>query len=147
MISHGDMVFWHNEPLPRTRSVWRYHSSWCMLTSKPSSPLWSYLWVVTIVLDLKLTNAGVSCKGCFQGLRLKPFVQDLEGFLLFIYCLVNISLPHLREDYLYHIRWIFGKLPNGLWPPPPHTHPMFGKLCCAFFREVLKSATEFFGLE
>ena len=25
--------------------------------------------------------------------------------------------PLLREDYLYHIRWIFGKLPNGLWPP------------------------------
>ena len=25
---------------------------------------------------------------------------------------------HVREDYLYQFRWIFGKLPNGLWPPP-----------------------------
>ena len=31
---------------------------------------------------------------------------------------------HLREDYLYQIRWIFGKLPNGLWPPP---HTLFSE--------------------
>ena len=43
----------------------------------------------------------------------------------------------IREHYLYHIRWIFGKLPNGLWPqPPPPPHPIFGKKCCAFVREI-----------
>ena len=49
------------------------------------------------------------------------------------------STVDLREDYLYHIRWIFGKLPNGLWPPPPY----FRKTSLRFFREAQKFATKF----
>ena len=29
------------------------------------------------------------------------------------------SLPSLREGRPYQNGWIFGKVPNGLWPPPP----------------------------
>ena len=49
-----------------------------------------------------------------------------------------------RDAWAHQHGWIFGKLPNGLWPPP---RPRFGKLWCTSFREVLKSATEFFGSE
>ena len=37
--------------------------------------------------------------------------------------------PHLREADPFQNGWIFGKVPNGLWPPPL----TFGKLCCKFF--------------
>ena len=50
----------------------------------------------------------------------------------------------LRDYYLYHIRWIFRKLPNGLWPPPPH--PIFGKQCCAFFGTPKNLQRNSFGL-
>ena len=45
----------------------------------------------------------------------------------------------IRDYYLYHIQWIFGKLPNGLWPPSP---PYFRKTMLRFFREVRKFATK-----
>ena len=32
-----------------------------------------------------------------------------------------------------HLGWIFGKLPNGLWP-----RPRFGKLCCAFLQQTFR---------
>ena len=32
--------------------------------------------------------------------------------------LIMFSLP-LREDFPYQNGWIFGKVPNGLWPPLP----------------------------
>ena len=38
-----------------------------------------------------------------------------------------------REDYVDQIWWIFGKLPNGLWPPPS---PYFWKTMLRFFREI-----------
>ena len=34
----------------------------------------------------------------------------------------------LREASPLQNGWIFGKVPNGLWPPPI----IFGKLCCGF---------------
>ena len=46
----------------------------------------------------------------------------------------EVAVTVVRDDRVYQIRWIFGKLPNGLWPPPP-PHPVFGKKCCAFVRE------------
>ena len=39
----------------------------------------------------------------------------------------KVFQEQLRGDYLYQIRWIFGKLPNGLWPPPPPHPPYFRK--------------------
>ena len=50
------------------------------------------------------------------------------------------TVSSVREDYLYQIQWIFGKLPNGLWPPPP---PYFRKTMLRFFREAQKFATKF----
>ena len=34
----------------------------------------------------------------------------------------------LRDAFPFQNGWIFGKVPNGLWPPPL----IFGKSCCAF---------------
>ena len=48
----------------------------------------------------------------------------------------------LRGDYLYQIRWIFGKLPNGLWPPLL-PHPYFRKQWCAFFWMCLNLQLKF----
>ena len=36
----------------------------------------------------------------------------------------------IREAYINQNRWISGKFPKGLWPPP---RPFFGKKCCDFF--------------
>ena len=47
----------------------------------------------------------------------------------------------LRGFYLDQIQWIFGKLPNGLWPPAPP--PYFRKTMLRFFREAQKFATKF----
>ena len=64
----------------------------------------------------------------------------------------------LRGFYLDQIQWIFGKLPNGLWPPHP-TPPYFRKTMLRFLQwnfsgcsdPILflyrKSATKFFGSE
>ena len=38
-------------------------------------------------------------------------------------------IGRFREGWRNQIRWIFGKIPNGLWPPPL----IFGKLYCKFF--------------
>ena len=35
----------------------------------------------------------------------------------------------LRDGWRLQNGWIFGKVPNGLWPPPL----IFGKSCCGFF--------------
>ena len=51
-----------------------------------------------------------------------------EGFIL-IFSLVHSNW--LREARPYHYQWIFGKVPNGLWPPPP---PLFWEKCCDFFQ-------------
>ena len=42
---------------------------------------------------------------------------------------VKITLLGLREGSRYQIGWIFGKILNGLWPPPPH----FWKSMLQFF--------------
>ena len=47
-----------------------------------------------------------------------------------------------RGDRVEQDGWIFGKLPNGLWPP----HPIFGKLCCAFFGRPENLQRNSFGL-
>ena len=39
----------------------------------------------------------------------------------------------LREASPHQNGWIFGKVPNGLWPPPLL---IFGKLCCRFFKKL-----------
>ena len=46
--------------------------------------------------------------------------------------LSNLALPPLREACTYQNGWIFGKVPNGLWPPPL----IFGKSCCRFFKKL-----------
>ena len=38
-----------------------------------------------------------------------------------------------RDAYPFQNGWIFGKVPNGLWPPPL----IFGKLCCKFFPKFM----------
>ena len=40
--------------------------------------------------------------------------------------LLGPVLAKLREACLYQYRWIFGKVPNGLWPSPPR--PFLGKM-------------------
>ena len=45
----------------------------------------------------------------------------------------------LRDRWRYENGWIFRKVPNGLWPPPPP--PLdFGKSCCIFFGKCPKKA-------
>jgi len=43
------------------------------------------------------------------------------------------SLPLLRDACPVHYRWIFGKVPNGLWPPP---RAFFGKNVAIFCYEI-----------
>ena len=43
-------------------------------------------------------------------------------------CYGNEGSTALGNGSRYHIGWIFGKIPNGLWPPL-----IFGKLCCKSF--------------
>ena len=41
----------------------------------------------------------------------------------------------VRDGWPYQNGWIFGKIPNGLWPPPP---PLIsGKSYCVFFPEFM----------
>ena len=44
----------------------------------------------------------------------------------------GVLYPSLRDACPIHYRWIFGKVPNGLWPPPPPT--LFWEKCCDFFQ-------------
>ena len=58
------------------------------------------------------------------------FIKNMQSWVDL--CL-PLSIPHppfmieeedwdrkvLREGWRYQIRWIFGKVPNGSWPPPP----------------------------
>ena len=44
----------------------------------------------------------------------------------------DISVGAIREASPYQNGWIFGKVPNGLWPPPL----IFGKSCCRFFKQL-----------
>ena len=41
------------------------------------------------------------------------------GVIIALYCKQVNSLV-LRGAARFQIRWIFGKVPRGLWPPPPH---------------------------
>ena len=83
-------------------------------TSSPNSchPCWRWVQgrvlnlLNTIVLVIKFAKLKIQhgtklAKWCVKVLRTK-YGRGL----------------HVREDYLYQFRWIFGKLPNGLWPPP-----------------------------
>ena len=56
-----------------------------------------------------------------------PIVPPLS-FSLRILLKFCIVVTKLREGSGYQIGWIFGKIPNGNWPPL-----IFGKLCCNFF--------------
>ena len=40
----------------------------------------------------------------------------------------------IRDAYPFQNGWIFGKVPNGLWPPAPL---IFGKLFCNFFPKFM----------
>ena len=65
------------------------------------------------------------------------FLSIPEPLNCFISCFVKwppkpippVKRVPLREGSGYQIRWFFGKIPNGLWPPPL----IFGKLYCKFF--------------
>ena len=61
---------------------------------------------------------GVSIMACIR-----------EGWITFF----------LREACLYQYRWIFGKVPNGLWPPCPL---FFGKNVAIFFYENFWNGNE-----
>ena len=51
---------------------------------------------------------------------------------------LNFTITHLRlrDAYLLQNGWIFGKVPNGLWPLPPH----FFKVLLQFFKLATKSS-------
>ena len=40
-------------------------------------------------------------------------IIEMVSIIIFIIIII------IREGYGYHIGWIFGKIPNSLWPPPP----------------------------
>ena len=80
---------------------------------------------------------------------------DMSGCLKHQYnrCIIirwwesQARLMCLREARPYHYRWIFGKVPNGLWPPP---RAFFGKNVAIFSKIMTTStefATKFFGSE
>ena len=47
-------------------------------------------------------------------------------------------LACLRDAFPFQNRWIFGKVPNSLWPPPL----IFGKLYCKFFKLASKPSKD-----
>ena len=46
----------------------------------------------------------------------------------------------IRDAFPFQNRWIFGKVPNSLWPPPP-----FGKSCCRFVPKIHDQSTLYNG--
>ena len=106
-------------------------------------------------IDLQYQNSDfflkrVYCESALEGLQ-NTSIWDLVHMKsrLAIDCLVSglqksqdtTRQCPIRNACPHQNGWIFGKLPNGLWLTP---RPRFGKLCCPFFREVLKYATKFF---
>ena len=57
-------------------------------------------------------------------------------YLLIWEKLYKLGRPLLREADPFQNGWIFGKVPNGLCPPPL----IFGKLCCNFSRKMSQKA-------
>ena len=43
-----------------------------------------------------------------------------------------------RDGWRLQNRWNFGKVPNGLWPPPL----IFGKSCCNFLRKMSENTVD-----
>ena len=107
------------------------------LHGKWTPPLSSFYRNLTRYLD----NLSLSRYSSFS-VRLQAFVRHLSQCIVCMYvCMYGIPKisVEVRGD---HIRWIFGNLPNGLWPP----HPIFGKQCCAFFGRPKNLQRNSFGL-
>ena len=57
------------------------------------------------------------------------FPSPSQYIIFVIYLLIIFQfIIYVMEGSSYQIRWVFGKNPNGLWPPL-----IFGKLYCNFF--------------
>ena len=78
----------------------------------------SHQWLPALILLFSLLSLEYS---------LHVFVIVIV-FLLIRSCL----LIALREADPFQNGWIFGKVPNGLWPPPPH----FRKVMLQIFSEI-----------
>ena len=70
-----------------------------------------------------LSLVVILCKQC----RFKP----CNIFWYNPFPVTNTISFWLREASPHQNGWIFGKVPNGLWPPPSPL--IFGKSCCGFF--------------
>ena len=51
--------------------------------------------------------------------------EQIQSVFLLLFFAISF-----RDACLYQYRWMFGKVPNGLWPPLP---PLFWEKCCDFF--------------
>ena len=52
-----------------------------------------------------------------QASRISQY-HSVSSILIMVRERLNKKHLPLREGSRYQIRWIFGKIPNGLWPPP-----------------------------
>ena len=99
-----------------------------------SNDIWSELFLFGYIRSYLIIHFGKRNVKKISG-KVQPILEG-EGWVQrpFGLCQKKIILFDIciRGDYLYQIWWIFGKLPNGLCPP----HPIFGKKCCAFVREI-----------
>ena len=67
--------------------------------------------VVVVVAVLLVVVAIVAISSSWTHLQLLLCHNGLSG-----------SVTRLRDGSRYQIRWIFGKVLNGLWPPPKSSH-------------------------
>ena len=86
-------------------------------------------------------SVNLSCGGCVSHFCKLAFPDSKLSAEKSTFCFQNFWLPFqslwpqmaLREAYRYQNGWIFGKVPNGLWPPPP---PHFRKIILQIFWNI-----------
>ena len=84
-------------------------------------------WMVDTMKMVVMLNQGRVTEAAAQHCIVEP-CRGGEMMLLIVSQNIRFLLashahhktPRLRDGSRFQIGWIFGKVPNGLWPPPPH---------------------------
>ena len=124
----------------KTKSVFVTHYCNCLVSSlkihlsniEVTPPLFHSATVSILWILLELWRSFWDTSDLWDNQRESCEHFQSEIFFRNHYCDRKICFA-FRDACLYHYRWIFGKVPNGLWPPLP---PFFGKNVAIFFYEI-----------
>ena len=102
---------------------------------------WRYLPSALAVAPLFSSTSRFAALCCWIGCQLAFYLRPI---ITINHCIAEgkeVRQPCLREASSYQNGWFFGKVPNGLWPPPL----IFGKSCCAF-RDKIATKVRMFSM-